>query len=130
VRAVAEVALGQERVPEQRNRRCRDRADDGHRRQRGREPDDDRKGEHQLRRRANAADAERRQQPHAVETVSALGHVGDRPAVKIPIAQQGNLLVQRGAQPRFEPRTQTSFSGGEDPLAAEQDGADDRQRRH
>ncbi len=103
----AEVALPQQRLPEDRQR---ERNRGGQRSQRRAwriDPCDCRGRQEQLEQRSRELRAEIGQEPDLVDAVAALRHVGGRPALEVAVAEPRNFLEEGDPQPRLQPSSES-----------------------
>src|SRR5204863_9117696 len=102
VGAKAKIALDQQRLRNDRNRKRGERRHQHDERATRIEPDNSGGREHQLETGAQKPAAEFRQLANLMNAVAALGHVRFEAALKIAVAEQRNLSQKGEAQANFQ----------------------------
>ncbi len=118
--AHAQIALGDGRLGEERDREHRRRERDRQDRAARVQPDERDRDDHDLQRRAEDVAGEGRQRAQLVHQVRALGHVGHGPALEVAIAEPRDLAHEEVAELLLDRRAGPAQPPGERQLERQQ----------
>src|SRR5271163_4343918 len=97
-----EVSFGKHGLHGQRQAHSQRGGDQSRHRQTSVEPDDARNRSYKFKHRTEKLPAQSRQQPYAMDAMTALRHIGGQAAMKVSVPELGNFFEKRHTQTRLE----------------------------